>query len=459
MRSDDSSKSFDGMVTLDQQQLQQHRQDQDDNHRISNKNSVDYQNFQNLQKLNGIRKIVEEKEEEDVDKKEEEIGEEKEKKIEIYDQKKNEGENEENVIVNNENNDYYLDIESYDESTSSSDVEEDLEEDVLRDRGWVSEIPSAPQNCEIGTANGIPLPSVEAPCFGDVCVKNSNNVHLGSKTFYKGPVTIKQFVYSNSEYKKDDELEDSEKRDSVRSQNISQTSDVPLNSEFIKVKQWLITWKWAAIFFTIVVMFVTIIVMIVLTSGHNKTPHIPIYPELPDSSTGADVWIHGVKIVSRDEWLAQPPQEREKLSLPVKYVFISHTATDFCNNQAQCVHRVRYIQTFHMSSQGWADIGYSFLIGGDGNVYEGRGWDYVGAHTYNYNNISIGLSFIGTFNDYMPPKSQIFAAQKIIEKGVELGKISKNYTLLGHRQVSKTESPGDALFSEIKKWPQWAPTP
>ncbi len=29
----------------------------------------------------------------------------------------------------------------------------------------------------------------------------------------------------------------------------------------------------------------------------------------------------------------------------------------------------------------YCDIGYNFLIGGDGNVYEGRGWDRQGSHT------------------------------------------------------------------------------
>ncbi|ESP01543.1 hypothetical protein LOTGIDRAFT_172642, partial [Lottia gigantea] len=33
----------------------------------------------------------------------------------------------------------------------------------------------------------------------------------------------------------------------------------------------------------------------------------------------------------------------------------------------------------------WPDIGYTFVIGEDGNVYEARGWDIIGAHTYNYN--------------------------------------------------------------------------
>lgn len=40
--------------------------------------------------------------------------------------------------------------------------------------------------------------------------------------------------------------------------------------------------------------------------------------------------------------------------------------------------------------QGWWDIGYSFMIGEDGNVYEGRGWDEVGAHTYGYNSVGLG---------------------------------------------------------------------
>lgn len=40
----------------------------------------------------------------------------------------------------------------------------------------------------------------------------------------------------------------------------------------------------------------------------------------------------------------------------------------------------------------WADIGYNFLVGEDGNVYEGRGWTQVGAQTLNYNSKSIGIN-------------------------------------------------------------------
>ena len=40
----------------------------------------------------------------------------------------------------------------------------------------------------------------------------------------------------------------------------------------------------------------------------------------------------------------------------------------------------------------WPDIGYSFIIGEDGNIYEGRGWNTIGAHTYNHNYDGLGMS-------------------------------------------------------------------
>lgn len=109
-----------------------------------------------------------------------------------------------------------------------------------------------------------------------------------------------------------------------------------------------------------------------------------------------------------------------------------------------------------MESNHWSDIAYNFLLGGDGLAYVGRDWDFEGAHTFHYNNISIGVSFIGNFDDVMPTKNQLEAAKKLLELGVELGKISEDYILLGQRQVAQTLSPGDALYHIIKTWPHWS---
>lgn len=40
---------------------------------------------------------------------------------------------------------------------------------------------------------------------------------------------------------------------------------------------------------------------------------------------------------------------------------------------------------------------YRFLIGGDGKVYEGRGFNIVGAHAPSYNDKSIGICLLGNW--------------------------------------------------------------
>lgn len=163
-----------------------------------------------------------------------------------------------------------------------------------------------------------------------------------------------------------------------------------------------------------------------------------------------------MRFVSRIEWGAQPPTEPlAELKLPVPYVIVSHTATDVCSTQSQCTFIVRFCQTFHIESRNWSDVGYNYMVGGDGLAYVGRGWKFWPAQAIGYNDKSISISFLGTFNSVVPPKRQLQAAQKLIEVGVKGGAIAKDYKLIAHRQVSPTLSPGDALYTVIKTWPHW----
>lgn len=109
-----------------------------------------------------------------------------------------------------------------------------------------------------------------------------------------------------------------------------------------------------------------------------------------------------------------------------------------------------------MESRGWDDIAYNFLIGGNGFVYVGRDWDKMGTHTKEYNQDSIGIAFIGTFNSIEPSEKQLLAAQRLLELGIQNGKLHPNYRLLGHRQLMATQSPGDKLYEIIKTWPHWS---
>lgn len=162
-------------------------------------------------------------------------------------------------------------------------------------------------------------------------------------------------------------------------------------------------------------------------------------------------------MIRRVQWLAQPPTGIiNNLTLPVSIVIIQHSATESCETQAKCVFLTRNIQTFHIEGQKWSDIGYNFLIGGDGAVYEGRGWTKEGAHTYSYNSVSLGIAFIGTYIEEAPPPIMLNTFDQLIEYGIKLKYLTSDYKILAHRQLIATESPGQAFFEEIKKWPHWS---
>lgn len=137
---------------------------------------------------------------------------------------------------------------------------------------------------------------------------------------------------------------------------------------------------------------------------------------------------------------------------PTNYVIISHTASDFCESFSECSKLVRSFQEYHVGTLNSPDIGYNFLIGGDGNVYVGRGWDVRNFHRDD----SIGISFIGNYiYDKLNPM-MIAATQNLILHGVRLGKLSKDYKLICHNQTSATQSPGKNVYSVVKQWPHFA---
>lgn len=81
-----------------------------------------------------------------------------------------------------------------------------------------------------------------------------------------------------------------------------------------------------------------------------------------------------------------------------------------------------------------SDIGYNFMIGGNGFAYVGRGWDSVGPDARAYNTKSVTISFIGNFSNVKPPGRQILAAHQLIQLGVKSGKVDPDYKILGEQQ-------------------------
>lgn len=168
-------------------------------------------------------------------------------------------------------------------------------------------------------------------------------------------------------------------------------------------------------------------------------------------------------IISKAGWGGRPATRQvTRIGNNLPYVVIHHGATQtYCYNKHECSKIVRAYQNYHIDTNQWPDIGYTFLVGEDGNVYEGRGWNSAGAHAPPYNFNSIGICFIGDFTARAPNEKAMAAAKSLIQCGVDKGYISKTYKLIGHRQSpsGSTSCPGNSLFAAIKKWSHWTPKP
>ncbi|XP_057580552.1 peptidoglycan recognition protein 3-like isoform X2 [Hippopotamus amphibius kiboko] len=159
-------------------------------------------------------------------------------------------------------------------------------------------------------------------------------------------------------------------------------------------------------------------------------------------------------IITRSAWKARQTHCRA-MKLPAKYVIIIHTVGATCNISMDCQIRIRDIQSYHMDTQDFCDIAYHFLVGQDGGVYEGVGWHIEGSHTYGYNDIALGIAFIGNFVEKPPNAAALEAAQNLIQCSVAKGHLAPNYLLVGHSDVSNVLSPGRALYNIIKTWPHF----
>ncbi|CAH1777918.1 unnamed protein product [Owenia fusiformis] len=159
---------------------------------------------------------------------------------------------------------------------------------------------------------------------------------------------------------------------------------------------------------------------------------------------------------SREGWGARPRVDDPiQLKTPTQYVIIMHTAGLDCVEMIDCCQSVVEIQNLHMDKNRWSDIGYNFLIGSYGVVYEGRGWGVEGAHTKSWNKKSVGIAFIGDFRLRKPDDKALQALEEILHYGVVNKLLMANYTMYGQCQLRPFMSPGEKLYNELMTWPHW----
>lgn len=139
----------------------------------------------------------------------------------------------------------------------------------------------------------------------------------------------------------------------------------------------------------------------------------------------------------------KPP---DSVHVPLKTVnslIIHHSATPTgCS---------RVFRALHRAVNGWADIGYHFVIGNgtmseDGEVEEGRPVWAAGAHAKKHNEDTIGICLVGDFSDAYPTEDQMKSLGILLERLLSDYGLSSSSIIL-HRDLSgcSTVCPGDNL--------------
>lgn len=161
-------------------------------------------------------------------------------------------------------------------------------------------------------------------------------------------------------------------------------------------------------------------------------------------------------MISRSDWTSDPiHQSISTLKVfPIKRIIVGQTDDSVsCFNKTDCISR---IQSIRSNNPGLLDIPWNFLIGGDGRVYEGRGYRYEGEHSSNvnasnYNDIGLGIAFIGNFRDLAPPYAMQNVFNEFLLQSVENGNLTSNYKIFFQDQLIYKDLEATALKNTLRQ--------
>ncbi len=109
------------------------------------------------------------------------------------------------------------------------------------------------------------------------------------------------------------------------------------------------------------------------------------------------------------------------------------------------------IHDIHLGN-GWAGIGYHYVIHKDGFIEQGRPLKFVGAHAWKNNGYTVGICMTGNFDLGQPTFAQALATEQLVAALCKKYKIKPTKkTIVGHRDLNDTSCPGANFYPYLPK--------
>ncbi|XP_065361197.1 peptidoglycan-recognition protein 3 [Calliphora vicina] len=159
-------------------------------------------------------------------------------------------------------------------------------------------------------------------------------------------------------------------------------------------------------------------------------------------------------LVSHDIWSHKPiPKFNHLQHNNVDHIILMQTGNRNCDTSGECLEVLKEMQNKNFKQP--EELPYNFLIGGDGQAYEVRGWKYQSSIEGVPQEQSLVIGIIGNFDHSSPSKILLQTVQSLIQESSKRRMVNRKYKIYGLRRNDHDRKEGEQLFTEIKGWPEF----
>jgi N-acetylmuramoyl-L-alanine amidase len=160
-------------------------------------------------------------------------------------------------------------------------------------------------------------------------------------------------------------------------------------------------------------------------------------------------------ILPRRTWTsAGTIQSRANPMNGVRRITIHHSGivSSHVRSQAEAASMLESIRRGHVG-QGWADIGYHYIVDPQGRVWEGRPLRYQGAHVKDNNPHNLGVMLMGNFDIERPTPAAVAALDAFVVEQMRRHQVALRRSgntqsgVFTHQELMPTACPGRNLQS------------
>ena len=198
--------------------------------------------------------------------------------------------------------------------------------------------------------------------------------------------------------------------------------------------------------------------------GLGLAMQIPVYATTP-------------AIRSRADWASGRTATENILAEDVRFLIIHHSASPNTQTPGSIPGRLRSFFDYHTQTKGWPDVAYNFFVDPFGEIWEGRTGSLAGSVRGDATGGSQGYAqlccFVGDHSTTPPTTAAMTAMTQLIAwlahrhdidlaagESIEFtsrgsnkwpaGTTVQTGPVVGHRDMSHTTCPGDALYSLVR---------